>query len=283
MKTQQMNNIDLNLNLSQTQGQDLVHPLVRVMRALGVAALISIYFVIMLPFYPLLTAKPVWTKKYILGPILSRFCYLLLKVIGYKVTKSGEFDVKDGTVVVANHLGYIDMMVLWAVAKGCFISTVEVQNTPLFGQIATLAGCIFIERRNRDNLKQEVAKVKSQLDQGLNVIFFPEGKCTDGSELLRFRRPFFTPATERKADILTVTMNFHTVSDKPVNKDNRHQVLWYRQKKVLFHLWDMMQFKSIEVDACGAILKAEDYLANTEDHVAEQAHRLVTERFSFIH
>lgn len=274
---------DINLDLDfTTRNEDLVHPAVRILRAITVALMIGGYFLVMMPFYPLLKMKPIWTKKHILGPILSRFCLLLLRVIGYKVTTSGDFEVEDGTVVVANHLGYIDMMVLWGVAKGCFISTVEVQQTPMFGQIAELAGCIFIERRNRDNLPQEVEKVKSQLDQGLNVIFFPEGKCTDGSELLRFRRPFFKPATDRKADILTVTMNFHTIAGKPVTRHNRHKVLWYRQKKVLLHLWDMMALKSIEVDAKGAILKASDYLANTEDHVAEQAHALVHDRFDFI-
>ncbi len=274
---------DINLDLDfTTRNENLVHPVIRILRAITVALMICGYFLVMLPFYPLLKMKPVWTKKHILGPILSKFCLMLLRVIGYKVTTTGDFNVKDGTVVVANHLGYIDMMVLWGVAKGCFISTVEVQQTPMFGQIAELAGCIFIERRNRENLAQEVAKVKSQLEQGLNVIFFPEGKCTDGSELLRFRRPFFAPATERRADILTVTMNFHSVNGRPVTRHNRHSVLWYRQKKVLFHLWDMMALKSIEVDAKGAILKASDYLANTEVHVAEQAHTLVHERFDFI-
>lgn len=275
------NTIDLDLDFI-TQNEDLVSPLVRILRAVMISIMIMGYFVVMTPFYPFLKMFPIWTKKNILGPALSAFCRILLKVMGFKITTSGNFDVADGTVVVANHLGYIDMFLISGVAKGCFISTVEVKQTPLFGQLSELAGCIFIERRNRDNLPAEVEKVKQQLDSGLNVIFFPEGKCTDGSELLRFRRPFFKPATDRNSDILTITMNFHKLSGKKIDSSNRHKVLWYRQKKVLLHMWDMIAYKSIEVDCVGAVLKADDYLANTKDHVAEQAHALVHERFDYI-
>lgn len=282
MKTQNLNQSELSLDLVNAQNPQLVHPLVRLMRATGVVLLVLTYFIMATPFYPLLKIKPLWTKKHIIGPILQILGTTLLKIMGFKVTVSGDFDFKEGTVVASNHLNaYLDMMVLWNATKGSFLSTVEVQQMPLFGQIAELAGCIFIERRSRENLPEEIAKVKEQLDSGINLIFFPEGKCHDGTEVLRFKRPFFKPAIAKKADILTVTMNYHTVSGMPVTKNNKHQILWYRQQKIIKHLWNILLFKSVEVDVCGAVLKAEDYLDNTEE-VAQKAQKLVEQRFNVI-
>lgn len=283
MKTIRKNNLDLNLDLDLTgsKNPDLIHPIFAGLRAIGVVTLILTYFILTLPFYPLLKMKPLWTKKHILGPILQVLGITLLKIMNVKVEKSGNFNVKPGTVIACNHLNaYLDMMVIWSVTKGSFLSTVEVQAMPLFGQIAELAGCIFIDRRTRENLPEEIQKVTEQCETGINLIFFPEGKCHDGTDLLRFKRPFFTPATSREVDIQLVTMNYHTVSGRPVTRHNKHMVLWYRQQKIIKHLWKMLQFRSVEVSATGSVLKADNYTKNKDIHVADQAHEIIKAQFN---
>jgi len=283
MKTDRMNNIDLNLDLTGSSNPELVHPIVRMARALGIVSLVISYFIIAVPFYPVLKAKPAWTKNHIIGPILRGISKLVLKIFGFKVTQSGEFNVNEGTVVVSNHLNaYLDMMLLWSVTKGSFMSTVEVQAMPLFGQLAELSGCIFIDRRTRENLPQEIESVTTECKKGVNLIFFPEGRTHDGSELLKFKKPFFTPAVSREMDILTVTMNYQKVSGNPITSNNKSQVLWYRHQKILAHMWNLLQFKSVEVNATGEILKASDYMANTELHVADQAHAMMNANFNTI-
>ena len=52
MKTLQQ---ELNLDLDfTTQNEDMVHPAIRIVRAITVALMIAGYFVVMLPFYPIL-------------------------------------------------------------------------------------------------------------------------------------------------------------------------------------------------------------------------------------
>lgn len=274
-------NVDLNYELAGIQSEATVNPIIRVFRALSIVSLIISYFALMTPFYPLYKIKPIWTKKHILSPILMILSRLVLMAFGYKVTKSGNFDAKEGTVVASNHLNaYLDMMIIWSVTKGSFLSTVEVQAMPLFGQIAELAGCIFIDRRTRENLPEEIAKVKEQLEQGINLIFFPEGRCHDGSEMLKFKKPFFSPATDREVDVQLVTMNYNTVSGQKITSENKSKILWYRQQKILPHLWNMLKYKSVEVHVTGDVMKASDYLANTEEHPAVQARNIMNSRFT---
>jgi 1-acyl-sn-glycerol-3-phosphate acyltransferase len=218
---------------------------------------------------------PSKTRKYILIPAMSFFCKIVLKVLGFKIELSGNFDVEDGTVMVANHLSFIDMLLMQAVGKGCFISTVEVQRTPFIGQIAELSGAMFIERRNRDNLAEEVRKVRANLDDGINVGFFPEAKSTNGDELLRFRRPFFKPAVDKKMDILAVALNYNTINDiHEVDATNRAKVLWYRQNAIFAQVWNILSYRSIEVSIHGEIAKASEYL-KSEKHAADFCHDLI--------
>ncbi len=261
---------------------DMVHPITRVIKALTIVALFTMYFLITLPFYPALKLFPVWTRKYVISPFLMYFCKTLLKVLGIKITTSGNFEMKDGTVVVSNHLGYIDMVILWSVVPGCFISTVEVQQMPLFGKMAALAGSVFIERRSIKNLPAEVKKVEDHVAKGINMIFFPEGMCTDGTELLTFKKPFFKAATRNHSDILTMVMNVHTVSGKPITKNNVYKVLWYRQKRIIFHIWDFLSLRSVEVNIDGALLTADQYLRNPKVHVAEQTYDFMEKRVKYI-
>ena len=251
---------------------------IKILRAIAVGLLIATYVLIMLPFYPLLKLAPAFTRKHILIPALSLCCSILLRIMGFKITKKGDFNVNDGTVVVANHLSFMDIMLLTSVVKSTFVSTVEVQQTPFIGQLVELSGAIFIERRNRDNLKKEVDWVKSNLEDGINMSFFPEAKSTNGDELHRFRRPFFAPATDRNMDIQTVAINYDTLNgETEVDATNRHKVLWYKQNKIFAQVWNLLSYKSIEVSLHGEIVKASDY-NTSEQHPADLCHDVVAKK-----
>ncbi len=248
------------------------------MKTLIVAFLIILYFITSLPFYPLLITAPGFAKKNIVSPILSFYSRIILKVLGIKVKGDISFDIKPGSIIVANHLGYLDLFLISAVYKGCFISTKEVQADPIFGTLATLGGCIFIERRNKENLKNEMKVVQEHLEQGVNVFFFPEAKSTNGEEVLRFKRPFFTPAMNLNKDILAVTINFKSVDGQKVTPFNRDQVFWYRQNSLLEHIKGLMAIKSIDIEIQAEYLKHGDY-STQANHPAELAQRIVSANY----
>jgi len=250
----------------------------KILRAVAVALLIFTYVLLMIPFYPFLKAMPSFTRKNILIPAITVCCKCLLKIMGFKITKKGDFNVQEGTVVVANHLSFMDIMLLTSVVKSTFVSTVEVQQIPFIGQLVELSGALFIERRNRENLRKEVDSVKESLKGGINMSFFPEAKSTNGDELHRFRRPFFAPATERNMDIQTVAINYETLNgDTEVDATNRHKVLWWKQNAIFAQVWNLLSFRSIDVTLHGEIVKASDYHAS-EKHPADLCHDVVAKK-----
>jgi 1-acyl-sn-glycerol-3-phosphate acyltransferase len=94
-------------------------------------------------------------------------------------------------VVVANHLSYLDILLMSAAAPVVFVSKKEVGSYPLIGQTALLAGTILLDR-DRSFAKQDVAgEMDETLKSGACVAFFPEGTTTDGRQLLRFRAALF--------------------------------------------------------------------------------------------
>ncbi len=248
------------------------------MKAFFTLSLILSFLITSLPFYPFILIFPYFTKKKILAPILSFYSKLILKALGLKVTGDIKRTLKPGSIIVANHLSYLDLFLISSVYKGSFISTMEVKADPIFGKIATLAGCIFIERRNKSNIKNEIKVVEEHLNQGVNVFFFPEAKSTNGEEVHPFKRPFFTPAMNLNKDILAVTINYLAIDGEKINSHNRDKVFWYRQNDMLAHLKALMKIKSINIDISAEYIQHGSYQSSSL-HPAQIAQSIVQSNY----
>src|SRR5579862_1014230 len=69
---------------------------------------------------------------------LHEWCATLLRRLNIHIKFTGT-PPKNG-LVIANHLGYIDILVFSAVAPFVFVSKSEVRAWPLFGQMAIRSG-----------------------------------------------------------------------------------------------------------------------------------------------
>ena len=67
-----------------------------------------------------------------------------MRVLGIHIPVSGT--PPEGGLLVANHLSYVDILVLSAVHPFLFVAKSEVREWPLFGLLARLAGTLFIRR-----------------------------------------------------------------------------------------------------------------------------------------
>jgi 1-acyl-sn-glycerol-3-phosphate acyltransferase len=102
--------------------------------------------------------------------------------------------VAAGTLVVANHVSWLDAVVLRALLDGATVAKVETRRWPLLGLMLERNDTIFVERRASRALLAVNATIAARLAKGAVVIFFPEGTTTDGSEVLPFRPALFQPA-----------------------------------------------------------------------------------------
>lgn len=98
--------------------------------------------------------------------------------------------------LVANHLSYMDALVVMSTSPGVMVGKIEVASMPAIGWMARLVGTIFIDRTLNRDVVRVGALMADQLAQGEGLIFFPESTTTDGERILPFRAGLLAHAAE---------------------------------------------------------------------------------------
>lgn len=129
----------------------------------------------------------------------------LLRVFGMRVQRIGA-PLPGGTLFVANHVGWIDIMVLHSQHMMGFIAKAEIRRWPVVGWITTHADTIFLQRGNGDSLGQVLAEMTQRLRTGRAVAAFPEGGTRDGRELGPFHARIFSAAVDAQAPVQPVAL-----------------------------------------------------------------------------
>lgn len=239
---------------------------------------VSTYFLAALPFYPYFKVNPMGARRRI-GRLLTAYAKFACWFMGIKVTIKGTLKAEDiNNLIVSNHLSYTDILVICSHFPCCFVTSVEMRDTPFLGHICKLAGCVFVERRNKRNLGQEVKEITDALKAGLDVVIFPEATSTNGEEVIRFRRPLFRSAVDSKIPVKPLTINYRFLDGEEVTLKNRDKVFWYGDMTFTDHLWNFLKFKNIDVDLCVGENLA---VAEEQDHdvLAEQSHQFVCRHY----
>jgi 1-acyl-sn-glycerol-3-phosphate acyltransferase len=92
-----------------------------------------------------------------------------------------------GTLLLANHVSWLDIPVLSG-ATGCaFVSKSEVKNHWFLGWIADQNETIYIDRTDRRSIHGQVAALTDGLKRPQPLALFPEGTVGDGGTLLPFK------------------------------------------------------------------------------------------------
>jgi 1-acyl-sn-glycerol-3-phosphate acyltransferase len=178
-----------------------------------------------------------------------RFCKVILQVLGIEIVleNAERWTPEKNFLLVGNHLSYIEPLVTAAIHPVCFVTSMEMKNTPFIGLLAELSGSLFVERRSRDNLKNEIGELTSALSDDYSVIIYPEATSTNGSSVLPFKRSLLTAAVESKRAVLPICVNYEIIDDAPVTAKNRDIVCWYGTMDFAPHFWALIGQKNIRI------------------------------------
>jgi 1-acyl-sn-glycerol-3-phosphate acyltransferase len=122
---------------------------------------------------------------------LQKCARRILRVFGVKLDISGELPHEG--LLVCNHLGYLDILVIASLVSARFISKREVRNWPIFGALAHLAGTLFVDREKRGSAARSGAELREALEAGELVVLFPEGTSSGGAQVLPFKSALLEP------------------------------------------------------------------------------------------
>jgi len=102
----------------------------------------------------------------------------------------------EGGLMVSNHMGYVDIIVLCAVTPCVFISKSDVKRWPIFGYFAGLGGTLFVNREKRSDVGRLADEMRAILNSGAHLALFPEGTSSGGDSVLPFKSALLEPITQ---------------------------------------------------------------------------------------
>ena len=139
--------------------------------------------------------------------LVRRWSARLIGIFGIRVDVAGPSHHGAGAVV-ANHVSWIDVFVLNAVAPCRFVAKAEVRAWPAIGWLSARAGTVYIARQRRADLIAANATMAAHLVAGERLALFPEGTSGPQGSLLPFHANLFQAIVLAQAPVLPVAIAY---------------------------------------------------------------------------
>jgi len=166
--------------------------------------------------------------------IIQVWSRMVLRIVGVRLIAPGNAaaPARRGCIAAANHISWLDILVLNAIAPMRFIAKAEIARWPLAGWLVSLVGTLYIERGRRHAVHALNRAVRERLHAGETIGIFPEGTTSDGSLLLPFHANLLQPALDTGAEIRPVALRYSQQGQRSraaayVGDDSLAQSLWW--------------------------------------------------------
>ncbi|MCU0649728.1 MAG: 1-acyl-sn-glycerol-3-phosphate acyltransferase [Gemmatimonadaceae bacterium] len=193
---------------------------------------------------------------------------LHVSVIAPRVPTRGAI----GHLVVANHLGFLDVLVLAAWRSLRFVTKPEVLDWPVLGPLGHRAGAIAIPRRPVRALRTAVDEMTAALAMGHDVCVFPEATTTVGTDVSTFHAACFEAAQRLGATIECCHLRF----DVADGRDPTALTTWVGREWLLPKAMALVVAPPITATIC-RVASVVPTPSTSRRALAQQAHRAVAE------
>ncbi|MCI4441014.1 lysophospholipid acyltransferase family protein [Tibeticola sp.] len=139
----------------------------------------------------------------------------LLELWGIRLRVEGAPPALGPALLVANHVSWLDILVIHATRHCRFVAKSEVARWPVLGRLASAAGTLYIERQSRRDAHRTVQRMAEALDNGEVLAVFPEGTTSDGRDVLPFHPNLLQAAIDRKAPAIPVGLIYLGADGQP--------------------------------------------------------------------
>src|SRR4029450_272993 len=176
------------------------------------------------------------------------FTWLMRRILKIKITVEGDAGQlqRGGCVIISNHFGYLDGIVLGSLFPVIFVSKQEVKSWPVIGWWTTLCGTVFINRQRKGLIPLAVKEISEKLKQGANILLFPEGAATNGERMLPFQTAPLAAPLRSRAIIVPLTLAYQSIDEQPISTANRDLVYCYDDMPDAPHFLKLLALRRIE-------------------------------------
>jgi 1-acyl-sn-glycerol-3-phosphate acyltransferase len=182
---------------------------------------------------------------------------MICALFGVRIRVAGEQSRRHPLLIVANHVSWLDISVITALAPVVFVAKREVANWPLIGLLARLQRSVFVDRERRLATAVANAEIAARLAEGDPVVLFAEGTSSDGNRVLRFRSSLIGAAHAALADaehadkvwVQPLSLAYVGLGGLPLGRAHRPHVAWYGDLDLLPHLIGIVRAGAIDAVA----------------------------------
>lgn len=169
----------------------------------------------------------------------TRFCRQVLQAADVSYEALGP--VPEHGAVITNHLSYLDILVHSALRPCVFVSAIETLSIPVIGWMSRMAGTVYVTRGAGGSAAQAAGGMAEGFQDGLPVVFFPEGGTGIGDvPLLPLHGGLLANALKAGAPVTAGYLRyFLSNSDLARGRSSRDDVAW-GQQTLFAHLWNLL-------------------------------------------
>ncbi len=215
----------------------------------------------------------------ILSRIVSIFCKLGAFIFNFKISFKNpkNINISQRSLWVGNHLSYLDIIALTNFKNSLFVTSKDMQQTPGLGLLCEMAGCYFVDRKNRHNLRNEIHDIARIIEKSPSLTFFPEAQATNGDQVIKFRSPLFESAILSNSKIIPFCINYISINSNPITVQNRDLIFWYGDMTFIGHFWNFLKCK--EVSAEITVLDEISPQNATRDDLCQKSYQAIVGNF----
>ncbi|MBM2886326.1 1-acyl-sn-glycerol-3-phosphate acyltransferase [Chromobacterium phragmitis] len=201
--------------------------------------------------------------------VTRRWAQHALKILGVSIKVQG---VNPGfyppnTLLVANHVSWLDIIALNSCTVSRFVAKREIRDWPLIGWLAYAAGTLFIDRGNRRDASRVNQILAEAMQNGGCMAVFPEATTSDGSGLLPFKASLFEAALLAGGTVQPVSLRYQRPDGSLLL-----EAAYIDEISLLQSMGKVLSVPEIEIEICyGKPLKAGDAGLDNRFLLAEAA------------
>ena len=165
-------------------------------------------------------------------------------VMNVRIQREGSIKrTGRGALIVANHVGTVDIFVTAACFETFFVSKSDIRFWPFMGQLAQLGGTIFIDRSRRTQVLGMVRVLTDRLRTGCNVTVYPEGGATLGNQIEHFNSSAFEAVVQAEGSVVPVMIRYLDAQEPSV-------ACWQMYVPFWKHLMEVLMTPRLDVLVC---------------------------------
>ena len=181
--------------------------------------------------------------------IPTLFHRLVCALLGVRIKVVGAPSPRRPLLIVSNHVSWVDISVITALAPVAFVAKREVASWPLFGLFAKLQRSVFVDRMRRHKTPEVNTEIARRLADGDPVVLFGEGTSSDGNRVLPFRSALIGSARDALAAagdvehilIQPLSIAYVAFQGLPMGRQHRPIAAWYGTLDLFPHLRNIVR------------------------------------------